>query len=121
VLRSVIVLNRGGVRLGTAELFAVVEGGPGIVDSLVVYLERGGDGPGRTGRESSHRRIWAGIVATGATNPAQMVVGEGPSRALAREGGHCAPRRSNTGDLGARRAQIADAGGAAAVAQVDFE
>jgi acetoacetyl-CoA synthetase len=44
--RSDATLNRGGVRLGTAELYAVVEDVPGIVDSLVVYLERGGDGLG---------------------------------------------------------------------------
>jgi acetoacetyl-CoA synthetase len=37
--RSDATLNRGGVRLGTAELYAVVESMPEIEDSLVVHLE----------------------------------------------------------------------------------
>ncbi|MGH9000666.1 MAG: acetoacetate--CoA ligase, partial [Acidimicrobiia bacterium] len=36
-------LNRGGVRLGTAEFYSVIEAMPEIVDSLVVHLE-GTDG-----------------------------------------------------------------------------
>jgi acetoacetyl-CoA synthetase len=36
--RSDATLNRGGVRLGTAELYTVVEGLPEVVDSLVVHL-----------------------------------------------------------------------------------
>lgn len=44
--RSDATLNRGGVRLGTAELYAVVESLPEIRDSLVVHLEGGGDGGG---------------------------------------------------------------------------
>ena len=43
--RSDATLNRGGVRLGTGELYAVVEELPEIVDSLVVHLEDAG-GPG---------------------------------------------------------------------------
>lgn len=39
--RSDATLNRGGVRLGTAELYAVVEGMPEVVDSLVVHLSEG--------------------------------------------------------------------------------
>jgi acetoacetyl-CoA synthetase len=44
--RSDATLNRGGVRLGTAEFYRVVEELPGIVDSLVVHLEdpAGGNG-----------------------------------------------------------------------------
>ncbi|MFD8594314.1 acetoacetate--CoA ligase [Kitasatospora sp. NPDC059646] len=44
--RSDATLNRGGVRLGTAEFYAVVEDLPGIEDSLVVHLEdpEGGNG-----------------------------------------------------------------------------
>ncbi|GAA3223348.1 acetoacetate--CoA ligase [Pseudonocardia petroleophila] len=44
--RSDATLNRGGVRLGTAEFYAVVEELPGIDDSLVVHLEdpAGGNG-----------------------------------------------------------------------------
>ena len=44
--RSDATLNRGGVRLGTAEFYAVVEEVPGITDSLVVHLEdqQGGAG-----------------------------------------------------------------------------
>lgn len=37
--RSDATLNRGGVRLGTAELYAVVESLPEVADSLVVHLE----------------------------------------------------------------------------------
>jgi acetoacetyl-CoA synthetase len=41
--RSDATLNRGGVRLGTSDFYAVVEGLPAVVDSLVVHLE--GDDP----------------------------------------------------------------------------
>ena len=44
--RSDATLNRGGVRLGTAEFYAVVEALPGIADSLVVHLEDGAGGAG---------------------------------------------------------------------------
>jgi acetoacetyl-CoA synthetase len=37
--RSDATLNRGGVRVGTAEIYRVVEGVEGVVDSLVVHLE----------------------------------------------------------------------------------
>jgi len=37
--RSDATLNRGGVRIGTAEFYAVVEGLDEVVDSLVVHLE----------------------------------------------------------------------------------
>jgi acetoacetyl-CoA synthetase len=39
--RSDATLNRGGVRIGTAELYAVVEGLPEVADSLVVHLDAG--------------------------------------------------------------------------------
>jgi acetoacetyl-CoA synthetase len=45
--RSDATLNRGGVRMGTAELYSVVEGLPEVVDSLVVHLEDAHGGPGR--------------------------------------------------------------------------
>ena len=45
--RSDATLNRGGVRLGTAELYAVVESLPEVADSLVVHLEDAGGGTGR--------------------------------------------------------------------------
>ncbi|MFI5890801.1 acetoacetate--CoA ligase [Actinoplanes sp. NPDC051513] len=38
--RSDATLNRGGVRLGTAEFYSVVEALPDIVDSVVVHLEQ---------------------------------------------------------------------------------
>ena len=41
--RSDATLNRGGVRLGTSDFYAVVEGFEEIVDSLVVHLEDGRD------------------------------------------------------------------------------
>ena len=40
--RSDATLNRGGVRLGTAEFYTVVEGVPGVVDSVVVHLDADG-------------------------------------------------------------------------------
>ena len=43
--RSDATLNRGGVRLGTSDFYAVVEGLPEVADSLVVHLE--GDDPDR--------------------------------------------------------------------------
>ncbi|TAK01031.1 MAG: acetoacetate--CoA ligase [Chloroflexota bacterium] len=44
--RSDATLNRGGVRIGTAEFYAVVEALPEIADSLVVHLEDPAGGPG---------------------------------------------------------------------------
>ncbi len=44
--RSDATLNRGGVRLGTGELYAVVEELPEVIDSLVVHLEDSGGGLG---------------------------------------------------------------------------
>ncbi|MGI8999773.1 MAG: acetoacetate--CoA ligase [Candidatus Limnocylindria bacterium] len=41
--RSDATLNRGGVRIGTAEFYAVVESLPEIADSLVVHLDDGQD------------------------------------------------------------------------------
>jgi acetoacetyl-CoA synthetase len=37
--RSDATLNRGGVRMGTAELYSVVEAQPEVADSLVVHLD----------------------------------------------------------------------------------
>jgi acetoacetyl-CoA synthetase len=45
--RSDATLNRGGVRLGTAELYSVVEAVEGVSDSLIVHLEDDEGGPGR--------------------------------------------------------------------------
>ena len=44
--RSDGTLNRGGVRMGTAEFYAVVEVLAGVADSLVVHLEDQAGGPG---------------------------------------------------------------------------
>ncbi|WP_422773329.1 acetoacetate--CoA ligase [Plantactinospora sp. WMMC1484] len=44
--RSDATLNRGGVRLGTAEFYSVVEGLPEVTDSLVVHLEDDEGGAG---------------------------------------------------------------------------
>jgi acetoacetyl-CoA synthetase len=44
--RSDATLNRGGVRLGTGEFYAVVEEIPEVVDALVVHLEDEGGGAG---------------------------------------------------------------------------
>ena len=45
--RSDATLNRGGVRLGTAEFYSVVEALPEVADSLVVHLEDPEGGAGR--------------------------------------------------------------------------
>jgi len=45
--RSDATLNRGGVRIGTSELYAVVEEDPSVADSLVVHLEDPAGGPGQ--------------------------------------------------------------------------
>jgi len=39
--RSDATLKRGGVRMGTAEFYSIVEGFPEITDSLVVHLDTG--------------------------------------------------------------------------------
>ncbi|HEX3540046.1 MAG TPA: acetoacetate--CoA ligase [Acidimicrobiales bacterium] len=44
--RSDATLNRGGVRVGTAEYYSVVESLPSVADSLVVHLEDAGGGAG---------------------------------------------------------------------------
>jgi acetoacetyl-CoA synthetase len=44
--RSDATLKRGGVRIGTAELYGIVEGLPEIADSIVVHLEDEAGGPG---------------------------------------------------------------------------
>ncbi len=45
--RSDATLNRGGVRMGTAEFYSVVEGLDEVADSLAVHLEDPGGGPGQ--------------------------------------------------------------------------
>ncbi len=45
--RSDATLNRGGVRLGTSEFYAVVETMDEVTDSLVIHLEDPDGGPGR--------------------------------------------------------------------------
>jgi acetoacetyl-CoA synthetase len=45
--RSDATLNRGGVRLGTADFYTVVEALPEVKDSLVVHLEDPDGGAGR--------------------------------------------------------------------------
>ncbi len=55
--RSDGTLNRGGVRMGTAEFYSVVEGLDAVVDSLVVHLEDPDGGPGE---------LWLFVVAPGA-------------------------------------------------------
>jgi acetoacetyl-CoA synthetase len=44
--RSDATLNRGGVRLGTSDFYAVVEAMPEVADSLVVHIEDADGGPG---------------------------------------------------------------------------
>ena len=44
--RSDATLKRGGVRIGTAEFYGIVEALPDVADSLVVHLEDDAGGPG---------------------------------------------------------------------------
>ena len=44
--RSDATLNRGGVRLGTAEFYSVTDAHPDLADSIVVHLEDADGGPG---------------------------------------------------------------------------
>lgn len=55
--RSDATLNRGGVRIGTAEYYAVLEAMPEIADSLIVHLDN---------RNTSHGQLVLFIVAAGA-------------------------------------------------------
>lgn len=41
--RSDATLNRGGVRIGTAEIYSITESHPSVADSLMVYLEEDGE------------------------------------------------------------------------------
>lgn len=45
--RSDATLNRGGVRLGTGEFYAVLDGVPGVVDSIVLHFEDPAGGMGK--------------------------------------------------------------------------
>ncbi|HEX4863673.1 MAG TPA: acetoacetate--CoA ligase, partial [Acidimicrobiales bacterium] len=66
--RSDGTLNRGGVRIGTAELYAVVESFSEVADSLVVHVEDPAGGPGE---------IWLFVVEAG-DNPAEPPDANGP-------------------------------------------
>jgi acetoacetyl-CoA synthetase len=56
--RSDGTLNRGGVRMGTAEFYSVVEAFGDVGDSLVVHIEDQGGGPGE---------LWLFVVEAGGT------------------------------------------------------
>ena len=58
--RSDGTLNRGGVRMGTAEFYSVVEGFPDVIDSLVVHLDDPAGGPGE---------LWLFVVQQGGEDP----------------------------------------------------
>ncbi len=67
--RSDATLNRGGVRIGTSEVYRVVESVDGVADSLVVHVEdRIASGPGRL--------VLFVVVETGADAPEAAIVAE---------------------------------------------
>ena len=69
--RSDATLNRGGVRMGTAELYSVVEDIAGVADSLVVHVEDPDGGPGRLCCSLSPApRAWRAPGGAGARLPA---------------------------------------------------
>jgi acetoacetyl-CoA synthetase len=79
--RSDATLNRGGVRLGTGEFYAVVEDIDEVLDSLVVHLEDPEGGPGelllfvqlREGEPlSDELRARIGAALRGALSPRHM-------------------------------------------------
>ncbi len=65
--RSDATLNRGGVRVGTAEIYRVVEAVDGVVDSLVVHLESVDSESGRrsAGSTGGSDRLVLFVVADG--------------------------------------------------------
>jgi acetoacetyl-CoA synthetase len=65
--RSDGTLNRGGVRMGTAEFYSVVEGFPDVVDSLVVHLDDPTGGPGE---------LWLFVVEQGGGAEIEGLAGE---------------------------------------------
>jgi acetoacetyl-CoA synthetase len=62
--RSDGTLNRGGVRLGTAEFYSVVESLPAVSDSLVVHVDDPGGGPGE---------LWLFVVEREGTDRSRLV------------------------------------------------
>jgi len=62
--RSDGTLNRGGVRMGTAEFYAIVEALPRVADSLVVHLEDPEGGPGE---------LWLFVVDDGPVGEANAL------------------------------------------------
>ncbi len=83
--RSDATLNRGGVRIGTAEIYRVVEALPWVDDSLIVHLEDARRRPGAVRRHDrrAHRRPRRGAALAGA----------GPAVAPTRPGSHHRRRR----------------------------
>jgi acetoacetyl-CoA synthetase len=63
--RSDATLNRGGVRLGTAEFYAVLDSLPGLVDSVILHFEDSDGGMGKL--------VLVGVAgATDATSLAEL-------------------------------------------------
>ncbi len=62
--RSDGTLNRGGVRMGTAEFYSVVEGFTEVADSLVVHLDDPAGGPGE---------LWLFVVESGNTGQPEVL------------------------------------------------
>ncbi|HET6966212.1 MAG TPA: acetoacetate--CoA ligase, partial [Acidimicrobiales bacterium] len=72
--RSDGTLNRGGVRMGTAEFYSVVEALPQVADSLAVHLEDPAGGPGE---------LMLFVVPAGDADPSSL--GDAIRQALRRE------------------------------------
>jgi acetoacetyl-CoA synthetase len=62
--RSDGTLNRGGVRMGTAEFYSVVEGFSEVADSLVVHLDDPAGGPGE---------LWLFVVESSNTGQPEVL------------------------------------------------
>ena len=123
--RSDATLNRGGVRLGTAEFYSVVEGLPEVADSLVVHLEDEDGDPAScscssrsaTARPSTTtlRDRIAGELRRALSPrhvPDEILAGPGdPAHAVgqeARGAGEAHPRSATPADAAASRGSLAD-------------
>ena len=90
--RSDATLNRGGVRLGTSDYYAVVEAEPEVEDSLVVHVESD-DGRARAVRPPG-RRCRAVRGARGAPRPRAALGAVAATCAGPHRGGSGRPRTS---------------------------
>jgi acetoacetyl-CoA synthetase len=118
--RSDATLNRGGVRVGTAELYVVVEGLPEVADSVVIHLDEGDQlilfvalRPGSTLDEALQDRIRAALRTSLSPRhvPDRIVAVPGVPRTLSNKKLEVPIKRILTGtppDVAASRGSLAN-------------